>query len=181
MSLFPETMLNTEDKNGLNQEKKREMIGLMNYMQKFEFIFGIKLSIRLYQEIDSIANDMQGDNVSISNALEFVKKLIKNLEVKKEYFEYFWEAVDANRIQYNELAEHDQILQRSSMFDGIESASCPRITLKELCQVVDTDEEAIKAYWKENYVGVFDTILPTQTDRGHFDFFRHTWNTYFYY
>ena len=68
MLMFAETMLNKEDKNGLNEEKKREVIGLINYMQTFEFIFGIKLSIRLYQEIDSIANDMQGDNVSISNA-----------------------------------------------------------------------------------------------------------------
>ena len=45
MSMFAEIMMDKEEKKGLNEEKKREVIGLIRYMQKFEFIFGIKLSI----------------------------------------------------------------------------------------------------------------------------------------
>ena len=96
--------------------------------------------------MDTIANDLQGAKVSISNAIEFVKKLIDKLKVKRKDFEYFWKCVEANRMEYNQRAEADEILQRYNMFDGIESASCPGIELKQLYQVVCTVEEAIKAY-----------------------------------
>ena len=165
LSMFAEIMMDKEEKKDLNEEMKREVIGLICYMQKFESIFGIKLSIRFYLGIDTIANNLQGAKVSMSNAIKFVKKLIDKLEVKREDFEYFWKRVEANRMKYNKRAEANEILQRHNMFISIESASCPRISLKHLRQVVDTDKETIKAHWKEHYVGAFDTILKDLNDK----------------
>ena len=40
------------------QKKNRDIIDINAYMQKFEFICGIKLSIVLYDEVDKIAKNM---------------------------------------------------------------------------------------------------------------------------
>ena len=55
LNLFVEIIFDTTEKRGLDAEKTCEVIGLIAYLQKFEFIFGIKLSIVMYKEVDDIA------------------------------------------------------------------------------------------------------------------------------
>ena len=82
-------MYDKEERSNLDAEKNRDIIGMIAYMQKFEFICGIKLSIVLYTEVDKIAKNMQSDKVSISNAMQFAKRLVRNLEEKQDNFQEF--------------------------------------------------------------------------------------------
>ena len=49
LNLFVAIISDKTEKRGLDAEKTREVIGLIAYLQKFEFIFGIKLSIVMYK------------------------------------------------------------------------------------------------------------------------------------
>ena len=58
MSILFYTDTDKEERGNLDAEKNRDVIGINAYMQKFEFICGIKLSIVLYDEVDKIAKNM---------------------------------------------------------------------------------------------------------------------------
>ena len=44
---------------------------------------------------------MQGDKVSISNAIQFVKKLLTTLDEKQNDFDLFWDNVSISRTLLN--------------------------------------------------------------------------------
>ena len=73
ITLFVTIMSDREERSNLDAEKTRDIVGMIAYMQKFEFICGIKLSILIYVEVDNIAKHIQGDKVSISNTIQFAK------------------------------------------------------------------------------------------------------------
>ena len=58
-------------------------------MQKFEFFFGLKLSIALYTIVDKSTTTLQGDGVNISVALRMVRGLIDELSKKRDDFDNF--------------------------------------------------------------------------------------------
>ena len=81
--VFCDLVSDRVEKKNLDAEKLREIHGLIKYMQSFEFLFGIKLSIVLYSDVDKIATHLQGDKVCISNAMHFVSNLLGILEEKR--------------------------------------------------------------------------------------------------
>ena len=164
--LFCDLVSDRVEKKNLDAEKLREIHGLIKYMQSFEFLFGIKLSIVLYSEVDKIATHLQGDKVCISNAMHFVSCLLEILEEKKGEFESFWTKVMGDRMTLN--AEADTIggsLRTSGFYSEISDPSCPRRFFLPLNQVNDTYADVVKAYWKEHYVEAFDTIINDLRDR----------------
>ena len=56
--LFCDLVSDRVEKKNLDAEKLRKIHGLIKYMQSFEFLFGIKLSIVLYSEVDKIATHL---------------------------------------------------------------------------------------------------------------------------
>jgi len=141
------------------------MSGLLKYMQSFEFLFGIKLSKLLYCEVDKITTNLQGDKVCISNAMQFVSNLVETLEAKKQDFESFWTDVMGKRSELNDEYQNIPILQRYNFYTAIEEPLCPCASIRVLRQVHDTEEEAVKAYWYDHYVGTFETIVEDLRDR----------------
>ena len=165
LKLFCDILMDRTERNSLNAEKLQEISGLVKYMQSFEFIFGIKLSFLLYHQVGSIAMNLQGDKVCISDAMQFLRNLVAELEEKKDNFGEFWEEVEEKRAELNEKAQNLQSLQECGYYTEIEEASCPRATMRVMRGVVETEEEAIESYWNEHYVGAFQTILDDLNDR----------------
>ena len=66
-------------------------------MQKFEFFFGLKLSIALYTIVDRSATTLQGDDVNISVALRMVRDLVEELSKKRDDFDNLWNEAIAER------------------------------------------------------------------------------------
>ena len=164
LTLFCHILSDSEERRNLNAEKLQETNGLIKYMQSFEFIFGIKLSKMLYCEAHKIATHLQGDKVSIFDAIQFVTNLVGTLKEKRGEFEVFWTEVKDKRVELNEEANNIPILQRSSFYTEMEESSCPRASIVDLRRTNATEEDAIKLYRKEHYVGVFDTILEYLED-----------------
>ena len=165
LKLFCDMLMDRTERNSLKAEKLQEISGVGKYMQSFEFIFGIKLSFLLYHQVDSIAMNLQGDKVCISDAMQFLRNLVAKLEEKKDNFGEFWEEVKEKRVELNEKAQNLQSLQECGYYTEIEEASCPRATMRVLRGVVETEDEAIESYWNEHYVGAFQTILDDLNDR----------------
>ena len=74
--LFYNSVIDRVEKRNIDADKIWEIHGLMKYMQSFEFLFGINLSIVLYSGVDKIVTHLQGDKVCIPNAMHFVSKLL---------------------------------------------------------------------------------------------------------
>ena len=126
LNLFVEIISDKTEKRGLDAEKTCEVIGLIAYLQKFEFIFGIKLNIVMYKEVDDIAKQMQGDKVSISNAIQFVKRLLTTLNEEQNNFDLFWDNVSNSRTSLNMAIQNITLLRECGQVDEVEEATCPR-------------------------------------------------------
>ena len=100
----------------------------------------------LYCEVERTATNLQGDKVCISNAIQFVSKLVETLEDKKEDFDTFWTDMMDKRREVNEGALNIQRIQTCSFYTAIEEPSCPRASLVILREIHNTEEEAMKAY-----------------------------------
>ena len=88
------------------------------------------------------------------------------LEEKRGEFEFCWLKVMADRIIIN--AEANNIggsLQTSGFYSEISYSLYPRASMMTLRQVTETEEDTIKAYWKEPYVEAFDLIVEDLKDR----------------
>ena len=84
--------------------------------------------------------------------------MVAKLEGKKVNFGEFWEEVKEKRVELNQKALNLKSLQEYSYYTKIEEASCPRVTMRVMRGVVETEDEAIESYWNEHYVGAFQTI-----------------------
>ena len=165
VTLFTKIMSDQRERSALNQEKIREITGLIKYLQTYEFFFGMKLCIRLYATVDSYSTKLQGDNVNISVAIHYVKKLVQELEAKRDNFEYFWEEVNDERKHVNDLVSLNETLVNYSLYDGIEKPQCPRASIRVVRDATGSNDDAAKAYWKELYLEGFETILEDLKDR----------------
>ena len=56
--LFITIMSDQRERSALNQEKIREITGLIKYFQTYEFFFGMKLCITLYSTVDSFSTKL---------------------------------------------------------------------------------------------------------------------------
>ena len=90
MTLFATIMTDTEEKKNLRGEKLSDITGLLKFMQKFEFLFGLKLSILLYKTVDYHAKNLMGDDANISVAVGIVKQLVTKLENHRDDYDTFW-------------------------------------------------------------------------------------------
>ena len=143
-TLFATILTDKVEKKGVNGEKRAEISGLVHHMQKFEFFFGLKLSIALYTIVDKSATNLQGDGVNISVALRMVRDLIDELTKKRDDFDDFWDEVVNERKTINELADDNEILQNFNIYDGIEEPQCPRAQLKSING--SSDEPVVNIY-----------------------------------
>ena len=165
VTLFAKIMSEQSERSALNQEKTREITGLIKYLQTYEFFFGMKLCITLYATVDSYSTKLQGDNVNISVAIHYANKLVQELEAKRDNFEDFWTEVNDERKDVNNLVSLNEILNKYSLYDGIEEPKCPRASIKVVREATGSNEDAAKAYWKELYLDGFETILEDLRDR----------------
>ena len=163
VSLFARLLTDREEKQGLNADKIREITGLVQYLQKFEFLIGLRLSILLYKTVDHHAKNLQGDNVNISVAIKMVVTLVKELERHKDNFDNFWDEVIEERLLINESVNNIPIIRDFNAYDEIEAPVCPRAQVRSLTDV--SEDSPAKIYWKELYLDGFQTILEDLTDR----------------
>ena len=163
VSLFARLLTDKEERQGLNADKIREITGLVQYLQKFEFFIGLRLSILLYKTVDRHATMLQGDNVNISVAIRMVVSLVRELESHKDNFDEFWEKVIEERLQINESVNNNCIIRDFNAYDEIEQPSCPRAQVRALTAVSEDTPE--KIYWKELYLDGFKTILEDLNER----------------
>ena len=163
--LFITIMSDQRERSALNQEKIREITGLIKYFQTYEFFFGMKLCITLYSTVDSFSTKLQGNDVDISVAIHYVKKLVQELEAKRDNFEDFWQEVNEERKDVNNLVSSNDTLNKYSLYDGIEEPQCPRSSIKVVRDATGSNDDAAKAYWKELYLEGFETILEDLKER----------------
>ena len=89
-TLFARILTDKVEKNGFDEEKRTEISGLVKNLQRFEFFFGLRLSITVYTIVDSHAIYLQGTDVNISSAMEILRNIVKELTVQKNDYEDFW-------------------------------------------------------------------------------------------
>ena len=70
-------MTDKKERQGLNADKIREITGLVQYLQKFEFFIGLRLSMLLCKTIEHHATILQGDDANMPVAIRMVMSLLK--------------------------------------------------------------------------------------------------------
>ena len=71
-------------------EKLRDITGLVQYVQKFKFFFGLKLSIDLYKIFDFHVKFLQGDDVNSHVIITMMKSFVKELTDQRNGFDKYW-------------------------------------------------------------------------------------------
>lgn len=97
--------------------------------------------------------------MDICVALHYVKKLVQELEDKRDKFEDFWIEVNEERNDVNNIVSLNTSLNNTSLYDGIKEPQCPRSSIQVVRDATGSNDDAAKTYWKELYLEGFRTIL----------------------
>ena len=115
--------------------------------------------------MDSFSTKLQGNDVDICVAIQYVNNLVQELEANRENFEDFWEEVNKERKDVNNIVSLNELLNKCSLYDGIEDPQCPRSSIQVVRDATGSNDDAAKAYWKELYLEGFETILEDLKER----------------
>lgn len=153
-------MITKELRQKLNREHSAEINGMMVKMQGFDFIFGLKLAISVFESVDKYAKIMQAKSLSVSKAVHCVKKLLHSLSSKqKDGFDDLWDAVENAREELNALILADNDCRQCGIVDRIEPPTAPRQVAQILVEATGNQYEAAKAFWKECYIDAFHNLI----------------------
>ena len=134
-------------------DMKCRLYGMLYQMEKFEFFFGLCLSVETLAVTDLLATQLQQKDLSAYEGKELAKKAIITLNALKLEFSKFWE-------ETQEKAENC----------GVEKPELPRQSRRpaRFREFFDASEEkslSVKDYYEKIYVTAFENVSESLEKR----------------
>lgn len=106
----------------LDSEHKTEIIAMITQKQEFEFLFGLKLSIAMFDVVETPTTQLQKKSLSASDGMKIVRDLIKQLKKKQsdDAFEDVWKETMEARDKFNTDIANVEHCCRLSYVDHLE-------------------------------------------------------------
>ena len=111
----------------LDSEHKTDVIAMIAQKQKFEFLFGLKLSIAMFTVVETPTTQLQQKSLSASEGINIVRDLIKELkeQMSDDAFENVWKETMEAREKFNTAIADDERCCRLGYVDHLEEPKAP--------------------------------------------------------